>query len=184
MKTPFFERTCAKLTHVSLKDTKDLVRTNLGISSRLRCMVPFAKTPYVFGRPANIISERATLALVGELSRDCSYFIDAGANDGIYSFLVNQAASERGLQIHWFEPDYHLHNRLADNLRANHIKSQGNRSAISDQKGSATFHKNLSDDSSGSLDNSFTKIHDTRVKQSKRSPSVATYGIVIFKTPL
>jgi FkbM family methyltransferase len=162
MKTPFFERACTKLTYISLKDTKEFVRTNMGVSSKLRCTLPFVKTHYVFGRPANMLSERATLALVRELSRDCTHFVDVGANDGIFVLLVNQTATACRPQLHWFEPDRDLYSRLADNLASNGISARGNRVAVSDHKGVAVFHKNLSDDSSGSLLSCSTEKHNTR----------------------
>jgi FkbM family methyltransferase len=96
---------------------------------------------------------------------DCAEFVDVGANDGIFTFLVSEKTSAKGLRIHWFEPDLDLYNRLTKNLENNFVQSVGNRIAIADKKGEATFFKNLSDDLSGSITQYFVEKHETRVER-------------------
>jgi FkbM family methyltransferase len=165
LKTPLFERICSKVARSSRINTSELALTNLGVSSRLRCEIPLAKADYVFGRPENIPSERATLALVAELSLDCAEFVDVGANEGIFTFLVSERTPAKGVRIHWFEPDRDLHDRLAKNLKKNLVESYGNRIAIADKKGETTFFKNLSDDTSGSTTDYFVEQHETRIER-------------------
>src|SRR5262245_40226186 len=64
LKAHLFERICSKLARESLGHTMELLVTNLGISSKLRCEVPLSKSCYAFGRPENALSERSTVALV------------------------------------------------------------------------------------------------------------------------
>jgi FkbM family methyltransferase len=165
LKTPLFERVCAKLATSSRNGAKELAVTNLGVSHRLRCEIPLAKSDYVFGRPENILSERATLALVAELSLDCAEFVDVGANDGIFTFLVSERAFGKRMRLHWFEPDQDLYSRLMKNLKDNLIESCGNRTAIADTKGEITFFKNLSDDASGSIADYFVNRHETHIQK-------------------
>ena len=162
MKTPLFERVCSNIARSSRNGMSGLALTNLGVSSRLRCEIPLAKSDYVFGRPENIRSERATLALVAELAVDCANFVDVGANEGIFTFLVSERTSAKEVRIHWFEPDRDLYQRLTKNLKRNLVQTCGNRTAIADKKGETTFYKNLSDDASGSITDYFVKRHETR----------------------
>lgn len=161
MKTPLFERICTKLVFASLKDTNRAVRTNMGISSKLRCTLPFAKALYAFGRPENMPIDRASLALVFELSRDCRHFVDVGANDGLFTFLVDEVEPSRRPEIHWFEPDSAIHARLANNLMANDVPARANKAAVSDRKGVATFHRNFANDGCGSLTDCYVEQHVT-----------------------
>jgi len=157
-KTPLFERTFAKLVR-SLGPTNDLVFSNLGLTARLRCLIPLKKTAYAFGKFEHILSERATFALVRELAADCEEFVDVGANEGAFTFIVHHNHPET--RLHWFEPDRQVARRLATNLSNNKIVACGNEMAIAERRGTATFFKNLSDDSSGSLGTLFTQKHVT-----------------------
>jgi len=150
MKTEAFERACCKIARTSFPHSKEIWATNLGVSSDLRCQMPLVKDYYVFGRPENMLSERATVALVTELCRDCTDFLDVGANDGIFTFAVDREATP-DLRLHWFEPDRTLHDRLKSNLAANAIHAVGNFSAVAARRGTAKFFKNPIDDTSGSL---------------------------------
>ena len=109
-----------------------------------------------------MLSERATFALVRELSTDCDEFVDVGANEGAFTFLVHNGHPQA--RPHWFELDRQLARRLTTNLITNHIVTHGNEMAVADRRGIATFFKNLSDDSSGSLSDLFTQTHMTRVE--------------------
>jgi FkbM family methyltransferase len=147
---------------MSSPGSRELIRTNLGISRKLRCDIPLDKPTHLFGRPENMLAERSALLLVAELVKDCKDFVDIGANEGLFTFFIGHAAAGIGARCHWFEPDDDLRERLIRNLAANGVAAQGNGVAVSDRKGSATFHKNLSDDSSGSLTGHFTGKHSTR----------------------
>src|SRR5690348_15411033 len=111
VKVTLFKRICGAVARRHLPDGSSLLRTNLGISPGLRCEIPACKVDYVFGRPENTLSERSTLALISELSKDCDTFVDVGANEGIFTFLV-AANAKRAIDIHWFEPDRVLYQRL------------------------------------------------------------------------
>jgi FkbM family methyltransferase len=163
LKTLLFERILSKVAQ-RIGEDFELVETNMGISSRLRCKLPLAKAHYLFGRPQNNVSERATCELVKQLSVDCSNFVDVGANEGLFTFTVHELQAEwkRDVRIHFFEPDDCLYERLSENLAANQICVQGNKAAVARQSGSAIFLKNLDDDLSGSLTDYFSKTHRTR----------------------
>src|SRR5262249_42238231 len=161
-KTPLFERTCAKLVRGSLGQTDDLVVTNFGLGADLRCLVPLNKTGYAFGKFEHMVSERATFALVRELAADCEEFVDVGANEGAFTFLVYNDHPET--RLHWFEPDRQLAWRLTTNLNSNSIVACGNEMAVAERRGTATFFKNLSDDSAGSLSSLFTQERVTRAE--------------------
>ena len=160
-KTPLFERACGRLVR-NVCPTGDLIVTNFGLNTDLCCLVPLNKTNYAFGKFERMLSERATFALVRELATDCDEFIDVGANEGAFTFLVHNYHPH--IRLHWFEPDRQLARRLRANLITDNIVAQGNEMAVADRRGTATFFKNLSDDLSGSLSDLFTQKHVTRVE--------------------
>lgn len=170
-KTETFQRVCSQVAHIVFPCSQEILETNLGISSGLRCKLPITKDGYVFGRPENSISERATIVLASELCRDCADFLDVGANDGIFTFAVNDRAGSR-LRLHWFEPDQRLWDRLQTNLAANSIAALGSRAAIAAGNGTATFFSNLTDDSLGSLTDA--PLHTT-VAEPVETISLASY---------
>jgi FkbM family methyltransferase len=157
-KTPLFERACGRLVR-HVRATGDLIVTNFGLNADLRCLVPLNKTNYAFGKFERMLSERATFALVRELAADCDEFVDVGANEGAFTFLIHNDHPQ--MRLHWFEPDRQLARRLSKNLSRNNIVACGNEMAVAERKGTATFFKNLSDDLSGSLTNQFTQKHVT-----------------------
>jgi FkbM family methyltransferase len=159
-KTPLFERIFSKVARGVIDDT-GLVETNMGISLRLRCRLPLRKIAYVFGRPQNDLSQRGTYELVGQLCEDCSNFLDVGAHEGLFTLGIH-ALRERKIDLHFFEPDDCLYERVTNNLMANRIYARGNRAAVAGQSGSAVFLKNLDDDLSGSLTDYFSSEHRTR----------------------
>ena len=124
------------------------------------------------GKFEHMLSERATFALVRELAADCKEFVDVRANEGAFTFLVHDAHSK--LQLHWFEPDRQLAQRLATNLASNDIVACGNEMAVAERRGTATFFKNLSDDLSGSLSSLFTEKH------LKRPETVGTMSLAEY----
>jgi FkbM family methyltransferase len=80
----------------------------------------------------------------------------------LFSFAIHRKGSNPSIGIHWFEPDKKLHDRLGKNLAANGVTSEGNLAAIAEKNGIATFFKNLTDDSSGSISDYFVDKHDTQ----------------------
>lgn len=139
-----------------------LVQSNMGLSDTLRLSLPAAKHDLLFGRPEQHVAERATLDLVRLLARRSAAFIDVGANEGLYSFAVSTDAGGSGRpSIHAFEPDNDVFARLAHNVETNHAAIHLTNAAVSDRIGRQTFHRNVSDDSSGSLTNHFSGKHDT-----------------------
>ena len=175
VKTMLFHRICAALARQHAGDATPLIRTNLGISAGLRCDIPLAKFAHVFGRPEHSVSERSTLALVALLSAECEHFVDVGANEGVFTFVVSQS-SQSDATIHWFEPDDELFSRMERNLLLNRIASHGNKMAVSASCGVATFYKNLTDDLSGSLGAFFTHKHQTR-EELVKTTSLSDYFI-------
>jgi FkbM family methyltransferase len=161
-KTSLFERCCAGLMRGSLGATEDVVVTNFGLDADLRCKIAMNKTAYAFGKFEHMLSERATFALVKKLSADCKEFVDVGANEGAFTFLVHNNYPK--VRLHWFEPDRELGRRLATNLASNSIVASGNEMAVAERRGTATFFKNLSDDASGSLSSMFADKHLTRAE--------------------
>jgi FkbM family methyltransferase len=152
IKTKAFEQLCCAIARASFPNSTEMWLTNLGVSPKLRCKMPVTKDRFVFGRPQNSLSERATLALASELCSDCTHFVDVGANDGIFTFVVDSRTA-RHLRLHWFEPDNTLYARLQANLAANTIPALGNCAAVAAARGTARFFKNPAEDSSGSLVN-------------------------------
>jgi FkbM family methyltransferase len=161
-KTPLFERCCAGLMRGSGGATEDVVVTNFGLDADLRCKIAMNKTAYAFGKFEHMLSERATFALVKELAADCKEFVDVGANEGAFTFLVHDKYPK--MRLHWFEPDRQLAQHLAANLASNEIVACGNEMAVAERRGAATFFKNLSDDGSGSLSSLFADKHLTRAE--------------------
>jgi FkbM family methyltransferase len=161
LKTNLYERVWSRLLRRSGVPADQLIETNLGIDSRLRCQIPAFKANYLFGRPDTSVAERASLKLAQILAADCPHFIDVGANEGIYTFLAHCAVTPRPT-LHWFEPDDGLFGRACRNLAANGVEAFGNQVAVSAKTGTAEFFKNLSDDASGSLTDYFADKHVVR----------------------
>jgi FkbM family methyltransferase len=155
-KTPLFERICRRFCDVCCT-TEDLIASNFGLNANLRCFVPARHTTYAFGRFDRDAPERATFALVRELASDCGEFIDVGAHEGIFTFLVHNDYPQ--VRLHWFEPDRQLAQRLEKNLARNNIVACGSEMAVAELWGNATFFKNLTDNSSGSLSSMFADMY-------------------------
>jgi FkbM family methyltransferase len=160
LKTPLFQRICAAIARRHRAEERSSITTNLGISSDLRCGLPYEKFAHAFGRPSNNISERSTLEIIRILSKDCAHFIDVGANEGLFTILVAKTGNKE-TNLHWFEPDGDLYARVTDNLSHNGIAASGNKMAVCNSTGHRVFHKNLTDDSSGSLSDHFSGKHET-----------------------
>jgi FkbM family methyltransferase len=110
----------------------------------------------------NFLRTQRDLRFGEELATDCDEFVDNGAHEGAFTFLVHNDHPQA--RLHWFEPDRQLARRLTTNLITNNIVTCGNEMAVADLRGTATFFKNLSDDLSGSLSDLFRHKHETRVE--------------------
>jgi len=161
LRTPLVARACARAASSSRLDRSTLLRTNFGLDRRLRCDLPLGKPDYVFGRPEFITAERGTLALAVELSRDATDFLDVGAHEGLFTFAVHVRGGRPGPRLHAFEPDEILFNRLTYNLTANDVPAVRNQAAAAERSGDVVFHRNLSDDASGSTSGHFLDRHET-----------------------
>jgi FkbM family methyltransferase len=160
-------------------DGDQLIETNFGLASDIRCRVPLRKTQYAFGRPQNGAMEGGTIALVSELAKDCLHFLDVGAHEGIFTFSVF-CSVRRDIILHWFEPDGVLFSRLCENLQRNAIEAHPNRVAAADDNGCATFYRNLTDDFSGSLGTLFGDRHTTQqetVQTIRLADYIASKGV-------
>ena len=173
LKSGLYERVFARLLREAHLPPDQLIETNLGVRSGLRCRIPAFKHNYLFGRPDTSLAERASLRLAQTLAADCADFVDVGANEGIYTFLAHCAVTPRP-RLHWFEPDATLFERVTRNLAANGVSAIGNQAAVSASSGTAQFFRNLSDDASGSLTDYFAGRHDTEV-QTVRTVALADY---------
>src|SRR5260370_8229936 len=112
---------------------------------------------YGVGRFEHMLSERGTFALVKELAADCKAFVDVGANEGAFTFLVHDKYPK--MRLHWFEPDRQLAQRLAANLASNEIVAGGNEMAVAGSGCTATFFTDLAVDASGCLSSLFADEH-------------------------
>jgi len=134
--------------------------TNLGIATRLRCVVPIEHPVAIFGKPAFYSGERGALELARRLADRSDAFVDVGAHLGYFTFYVRALAS-RSVPIHYFEPDPDLFARLEQNVRANALAGvTGHNEAIGEADGTALFYINRSDTFSGSLTDMFSGKHE------------------------
>ena len=143
------------------RHTDGELHTNLGIMPGLRWRIPAKQTGYAFGVPENDAAERATLALVKCLIKTSDSFFDVGANYGIFSVAVAASLKSRTFKIVAIEADPELAIRLQDNVYKNGLQIDVINAAVSDVCGRATFFRNHSDDSSGSLTTHFSSKHRT-----------------------
>jgi FkbM family methyltransferase len=125
--------------------------TNLGIDRRLNVKISSSNSSLLFGSPRLLVGERSSLELALALFRHSGCFLDIGANNGLYVFyLCSHDISQK--PIYFFEPDPDLYSRLASNVAGNKLKRvRGFQIALSDGIGKATFLRDRTDDSCGSL---------------------------------
>ncbi len=134
------------------------VKSNLGISNKLKVDVSISHPIAAFGTPLLYTQEIATLALSSALLKHSDAFIDVGANLGYFCFYVDEH-NEQKKPIHYFEPDTELFQLLEKNSVQNSKSFIAHQQAISNINGPLTFYRNLSDDSSGSIKNTFEGKH-------------------------
>lgn len=135
------------------------LETNMGIDSRIRFRTSSRSHNVAFGNPQQNRGERATIDLVLLLAPLCSAFLDVGANRGVFSYCV--ASKVPGMEVIAFEPDPVLHRALSANAGTGEIRFEVLAQAAGEIVGPVRFHRNLSDDNSGSLTNHFTSKHKT-----------------------
>jgi len=136
--------------------------SNLGIKTSFRVSLPpGTSSSIVFGRPGHYVAERGALHLASALSAKCSAFIDIGSNLGYFVFFLRGTGVR--VPIYFFEPHPELYRVTSENIARNGLmKVTGYQTAVGDFCGSATFHLNLEDLSSSSLDPYFSTHHPVR----------------------
>jgi FkbM family methyltransferase len=160
MKNRYFQRIVSSVADRSVPAT-ELIKTNGGIASDLRLLLPATKHGMLYGKPGHYLFERATIDLARRLAVRSNAFIDVGANEGLFTFTVAAALGpQRHSAIHAFEPDPVVFDRLAANLHRNNMAVRAHRIAASDHVGTQTFYRNISDDLSGSLTTFFADKHE------------------------
>lgn len=135
-----------------------IVISNLGINSKYRIKVSISHPVAAFGTPKIYIHEYATLNLLKELLKHSDAFIDIGANLGYFCFYIDEHNSSKK-PIHFFEPDPILFEHLQLNQQRNKKSFFAHNQAISNTNEPITFYRNLTDDSSGSIKNTFEDKH-------------------------
>ena len=125
--------------------------TNLGIDQKLRLRISSSKPSLMFGKPQLFLGERSSLDLALALVRKSKCFLDVGANVGLYVFYL-RSWDIGSRPIYFFEPDPMLFARLEENVAGNGFDNvKGFQVAIAEKTGKATFFRNKTDDSSGTL---------------------------------
>lgn len=132
-----------------------MVRSNLGIRAGIDWEVPVDRADLAFGRPLDYRGEAGALRVVAALADPGGTFVDVGANWGLFTTWAALCYA-RVLAI---EPDPVLADHLARNIARNRLRVDLMRDAIGDHSGSVTFHRNLDDDSMGSLRADFAYGH-------------------------
>jgi FkbM family methyltransferase len=135
-----------------------IVKSNLGINAKYRVNVSISHPIAAFGTPKLYTQEYATLFLLKELLKHSEAFIDVGANLGYFCFYIDEY-NPSNKPIHFFEPDPVLFEQLQINQQKNQKNFIAHKRAISNSTGAITFYRNLTDDSSGSIKNTFENKH-------------------------
>lgn len=135
-----------------------VIKSNLGINTNYKIEVSISHPIAAFGTPKLYTQEYATLYLLKELLKHSDAFIDVGANLGYFCFYMDEY-NPSNKPIHFFEPDPVLFEQLQENQRKNNKKFIAHKLAISNTNEPITFYRNLTDDSSGSIKNTFENKH-------------------------
>lgn len=138
-----------------------LVSTNLGMKARYRCLIPHHDHLALYGKPSLYAGERGALYLARCLVKFSDAFVDVGAHIGYFSFFLRDEVSAH-LPIYFFEPDPELFASLEENIQRNRLSAiHGFNAALGSADGTASFFKNLTTPSSGSLAAPFSPAHET-----------------------
>lgn len=135
-----------------------VIKSNLGINSNYKIEVSISHPIAAFGTPKLYTQEYATLYLLKELLKHSDSFIDVGANLGYFCFYIDEYNPSKK-PIHFFEPDPVLFEQLQQNKQKNNKHFIAHKLAISNTNEPITFYRNLTDDSSGSIKNTFENKH-------------------------
>lgn len=135
-----------------------ILKSNLGINASYRVNVSISHPIAAFGTPKLYTQEYATLYLLKELLIHSDAFIDVGANLGYFCFYMDEYNPLKK-PIHFFEPDPVLFEQLQLNQQKNNKNFIAHKLAISNTNEPITFYRNLTDDSSGSIKNTFENKH-------------------------
>jgi FkbM family methyltransferase len=138
-----------------------LVLSNLGMRSRYRCLLPATNHLALYGKPTLYAGERGALYLASCLAKCSDAFVDVGAHIGYFLFFLRDAVSVP-IPMYFFEPDPELFARIEDNIQRNGLVAvHGFNAAMGSTDGTASFFKNLTTSSSGSLTAPFSPAHTT-----------------------
>ncbi len=139
-------------------DQSLVIKSNLGINATYSINVSISHPIAAFGTPKLYTQEYATLHLLKELLKHSDAFIDIGANLGYFCFYIDEH-NPSNKPIHFFEPDPVLFEQLQKNQQRNNKNFIAHKLAISNTNEPITFYRNLTDDSSGSIKNTFENKH-------------------------
>jgi FkbM family methyltransferase len=139
-------------------DQSNVIKSNLGINTNYKIAVSISHPIAAFGTPKLYTQEYATLYLLKELLKHSDAFIDVGANLGYFCFYIDEYNASKK-PIHFFEPDPVLFDQLQQNQQKNNKHFIAHKLAISNTNEPITFYRNLTDDSSGSIKNTFESKH-------------------------
>ncbi len=139
-------------------DQSIVIKSNLGINTNYKIEVSISHPIAAFGTPKLYTQEYATLYLLKELLKHSDAFIDVGANLGYFCFYIDEYNASKK-PIHYFEPDLKLFDQLQKNQHENGKNFIAHKLAISNTNTPITFYRNLTDDSSGSIKNTFESKH-------------------------
>jgi FkbM family methyltransferase len=139
-------------------DQSTVIKSNLGINTNYKIEVSISHPIAAFGTPKLYTQEYATLYLLKELLKHSDAFIDVGANLGYFCFYMDEYNAAKK-PIHFFEPDLKLFDQLQKNQHENGKNFIPHKLAISNTNTPINFYRNLTDDSSGSIKNTFESKH-------------------------
>lgn len=138
-----------------------LVMTNLGMHSHYHCLLSDHNHIALYGKPDLYSGERGALYLASSLLKYSDVFVDVGSHIGYFLFFLRDRV--RGnTPLYFFEPDAELFGQLERNVQRNRLQEvYGFNAALGSHDGTASFFKNLTDPSSGSLTTLFSDQHET-----------------------
>jgi FkbM family methyltransferase len=151
LKAPLYRRVWGRIT----RGQQFRVASNLGIDSRIRWSVPVDRAALAFGHPLSDETEASALRLVRALARGCDAFVDVGANRGLYSLW----ALWNFPRILAIEADPRLAAEFRSNIQRAGLDIQLIEAAVSDRRGSITFHADHDTDLMGSVLPVYSEVH-------------------------
>ena len=138
-----------------------LVSTNLGMNARYQCLIPHYNHIALYGKPNLYDGERGALYLASSLLKSADVFVDVGSHIGYFLFFLRDGVPDH-TPIYFLEPDPELFESIEGNVQRNGLPAvHGFNAAMGSYDGTASFFKNLTTPSSGSLTALFSDKHET-----------------------